>query len=110
MRCRHFVLLCYLRRDAEQARLGVVASRKLGNAVHRNRAKRRVREWFRTRESLPEGSDWVVILHSQASTDATHNLWEALDKALPRALSKAHKAFERERQTCSNPPTARRPA
>ncbi len=49
------------------ARLGITASRKVGNAVERNHVKRRVREWFRQdRASLPAHSDWVVIARRPA--------------------------------------------
>ena len=47
--------------DGAPARLGIVASRKLGDAVHRNRAKRLIREVFRHLEPLPQGPDVVVI-------------------------------------------------
>ena len=43
-------------------RLGITASRKVGNAVVRNRFKRRIRAWFRTRRSDFSGDlDLVVI-------------------------------------------------
>ena len=44
-------------------RLGIVASRKLGDAVHRNRAKRLIREIFRQNQTLPGGVgiDLIVI-------------------------------------------------
>jgi ribonuclease P protein component len=49
-------------------RLGLAVSRRVGNAVARNRVKRRVREWFRrTRPSLPAESDWVVIARAGAA-------------------------------------------
>jgi ribonuclease P protein component len=44
-------------------RLGITASRKVGNAVVRARAKRLIREAFRaTRELWPAGVDLVVIV------------------------------------------------
>lgn len=43
-----------------QARLGIAATRKIGSAVERNRAKRRVRDLYR-RHKLIGGIDVVVI-------------------------------------------------
>jgi ribonuclease P protein component len=49
-------------------RLGLAVSRRVGNAVARNRVKRRVREWFRReRACLPPSTDWVVIARSGAA-------------------------------------------
>lgn len=50
------------------ARLGVTVSRRVGNAVVRNRVKRRIREWFRQfgRERMV-GSDVVVIARQGAA-------------------------------------------
>jgi ribonuclease P protein component len=42
------------------SRLGIAATRKLGGAVVRNRAKRLVRELFRNAD-VPQGLDIVVI-------------------------------------------------
>lgn len=48
---------------ASQPRLGITASRRVGNAVVRSRAKRLIREAFRaTRELWPAGIDLVVIV------------------------------------------------
>jgi ribonuclease P protein component len=58
-----FVL--YLLQDQHQhvRRLGITASKKLGNAVTRNRCKRLVRELFRrNKEKFPPGSDVVVVV------------------------------------------------
>lgn len=45
-----------------RGRLGITTSRKVGNAVVRNRFKRRLRAWFRAnRSDLPAEVDLVVI-------------------------------------------------
>ena len=50
-------------------RLGVTVTRKIGNAVARNRIKRLVRDVFRcNRASLPAGLDIVWVAKQQAAT------------------------------------------
>lgn len=55
-------------------RLGIVASRRIGGAVTRNRAKRRIREMFRQRQESARASvdrralDLVVIARREAAT------------------------------------------
>jgi len=50
--------------DLGHSRLGVTASRKVGNAVRRNRAKRIVRELFRRNQALlVDNWDVVVNVH-----------------------------------------------
>ncbi len=57
----YFLLYVFDRKDAGPARLGITVTRKVGNAVRRNRIKRLVREWYRhTQPGLP-GCDLVVI-------------------------------------------------
>lgn len=59
-----FVLLLLARSEGESVtRLGIIASRKVGTSVSRNRAKRLVREAFRaTRDLWQPGMDLVVIV------------------------------------------------
>jgi len=62
---KHFVFLLAVRPSPGPARLGITATRKLGCAVVRNRAKRLVREVFRHMPGLlPDGIDMVVIVRS----------------------------------------------
>lgn len=55
-----FMTVFVLRTGLPQTRLGVAATRKLGNAVVRNRAKRLARELFRRRK-IADGYDIVII-------------------------------------------------
>ena len=62
------------RRDDELSdtvtRVGYTASRKVGNAVTRNRAKRRMRAVIRDvmADTAPEGADIVLIARKDATT------------------------------------------
>ncbi len=46
---------------SESGRIGIIATKKVGNAVARNRAKRRLREAVRA-VGVPPGRDYVVIV------------------------------------------------
>lgn len=64
---------------AAQPRIGLTVSRRVGNAVLRNRIKRRVREWFRMhREELPRGVDLVVIARRGAAELGSRELTACL--------------------------------
>jgi ribonuclease P protein component len=55
-----YMTLFVMVNNAAVARLGVAATRKLGSAVDRNRAKRRARELFRRRKNIG-GLDIVIV-------------------------------------------------
>ena len=84
---RQFVLLERGREGigAPVARLGITASRRVGNAVARNRIKRCVREWFRHLETRP-AVDWVVIARRGASRKTSREIVQELD-ALRRRIT-----------------------
>lgn len=80
-----FVVVAAPRHDGEggATRIGVVAGKRVGDAVVRNRAKRRVRERIRCRYGqLKAGWDIVVIVRSTlVEVDATQldaALWSLL--------------------------------
>ena len=56
---------CPAETATQPARLGLSVSRRIGNAVARNRWKRRLREAFRqVRATLPPGNDFVIVVRS----------------------------------------------
>ena len=56
------LILRTLRTDAKMSRVGLTVGKALGNAVTRNRVKRRLREAYR---SLPVASGWKLVLNAR---------------------------------------------
>ncbi len=91
---KHFVIYLWARQSADlsevgfstlgSVRLGITVSRRIGNAVARNRVKRRVRELFRRelRKGLPVGSDLVVIARNGAAMLTSDEVRRELADAL----------------------------
>lgn len=58
------VVLC-IKNNTQQNRLGIVASKKTGNSVKRNKTRRRIKEIYRTNEgNLLKGYDIIIIAKS----------------------------------------------
>lgn len=93
--------------DLSYPRLGICASRKLGNAVCRNRWKRLVREAFRlSKEDLPEGLDLIVIpqLSYFPHLDELRRELKRLAHKLAEKVQRQTSRLERESRSSQKPP------
>mgnify|MGYP000995962707 CR=1 FL=1 len=71
--------------EAQPTRIGIVAGKRVGDAVVRNRAKRRVREQLRLRYGqLRTGWDIVVIVRTTLAEADSSSLADALWSLLRR--------------------------
>lgn len=78
------VVLC-IQNGLDINRFGVVASKKVGNSVLRNRARRRIKEIYRIHETdLKQGYDIVII----ARVAIHQSTFDELEKSILKLLKK----------------------
>ena len=79
-------LVVYCRRNGRQHnRLGVTVSTKLGGAVVRNRARRRLREVFRLAQpDMKQGYDIILVARGRTANGPYRKLTAAFYKACGR--------------------------
>ena len=71
--------------SGEVRRLGLTVSRRVGNAVVRNRVKRATREWFRReRSTLPVDIDLLVIARRPAADLTPSEIGRSLTELAPQ--------------------------
>jgi ribonuclease P protein component len=74
-------------------RLGIVVTKKVGNAVVRNRVKRTARETFRKLpDFVPAGIDLVVIARAKAETLTQSQVQQEWERARSNVAKAAKKA------------------
>ena len=82
-----YLVLCVLANDLPYSRFGFSVSSRIGNAVERNRIKRRLREAMRLRmDTLQSGWDIVFIAKYPIRSADYHEM----DAACARLIRRAH--------------------
>lgn len=77
------VILKQNRRDI--TRLGITASKRVGNSVKRNRIKRSIREFFRlSKQQIPKGYDIMIIALKESDKCSFLKVHEELGDLLLR--------------------------
>lgn len=70
---KHFVVV-ELRDHVGERKLGITASRKIGNAVERNRVKRLIREFFRKNKDKLRKDTYFIVIARKNSPTLTYDL------------------------------------
>ena len=75
------LLVLYFKNNRlHQNRLGITVSKKLGNAVIRNKIRRLIKENYRLREmNIKDSYDMVIVARKNAVYSNYHQIGEAMD-------------------------------
>lgn len=81
-----FVVLFYRQNHLPYNRTGFLASKKVGNSVKRNRARRLMKESYRTiKNDLPQGYDFIIIARNTISERKCADVEKSLKSAFRKA-------------------------
>ena len=96
-----YVVLFFMKNEIGFNRLAFLASKKVGNSVQRNRARRLMREsWKNIQHALPEGYDFIIIARNSINGRKCPEVEVSLRKALRRAgLLPRHPKKQAENKT-----------
>ena len=82
------VVLIACRNDQKETRLGVAAGKSVGNAIARNRAKRRLRAAVQNQQkNVGIASGWDIVLIARAPVVSAQ--WNDVKEALNKMMLKA---------------------
>ncbi|XXM72186.1 ribonuclease P protein component [Lysinibacillus sphaericus] len=82
---RQFVLYSLKQEEAQPFRIGISVSKKIGNAVCRNRIKRYIRQAFlELREDVQDNHDYLIIARKPAADMDFHEVKSSITHVLKR--------------------------
>ena len=80
-----YVVLFYKKNGLPYNRMAFLASKKVGNSVQRNRARRLMKESFRLMDSdIPTGYDFIVIARNTISRKKCADVKKSLESAFSK--------------------------
>jgi ribonuclease P protein component len=85
----HYLVLYFKSNDKASNRLGISVSKKVGNAIIRNRIKRRIKESYRLAEpAVLPGYDFIVVARAAAGALSLKTVYNELNRSLLYLLKK----------------------
>ncbi len=82
----NLLVLYYKKNLGEENRLGITVSKKIGNAVVRNRVRRLIKENYLVRETrIVEGVDMVFVARGRAAGASFWEIGAAMDYILKKS-------------------------
>ncbi len=80
-----YIVLFYRKNDLPYSRTAFLASKKVGNAVERNRARRLMKESVRTTQvELPEGYDYIFIARNTIINRKCADVKKSIEAAIKK--------------------------
>jgi ribonuclease P protein component len=80
-----YIVLFYRKNDLPYSRTAFLASKKVGNSVERNRARRLMKESIRTSQvNLPDGYDFIFIARNTILNTKCADVKKSIEAAIKK--------------------------